>query len=98
MHQNYKKFKHDIHYLLPSVYPIPKGKLIAYFIFGVSSKNFDCDNAIKQSQDCIANKYDFNDKRIYRIIADKVDVKKGSEFISFAISSLGSEIIYSLDL
>ena len=67
---------------------IPKGKLQVKYVFGVSSKNADGDNLIKCAQDALAEKYDFNDKLIYKWEVEKVDVKKGKEFISFEISPL----------
>ena len=55
------------------------------FIFRVSSKSSDLDNLLKATIDTIAEFYVFNDKKIYRIIAEKKDVKKGEEYISFEI-------------
>jgi Holliday junction resolvase RusA-like endonuclease len=60
-------------------------KLQVNYTFGLSSKNADVDNVVKAFQDAIQEKYDFNDKRFYRIVAEKVDVKKGNEFIEFEI-------------
>lgn len=84
--KEYNQFKQDIHYLLPSEYLVPDGKLAVRYVFGVSSKLFDFDNAIKQFQDCLCTKYDFNDRRIYRAVIEKIDMPKGQEFISFSIS------------
>lgn len=52
---------------------------------GVSSKNADLDNTIKQLQDIVTKFFKINDKRIYKIEAEKFDVKKGQEFIDFDI-------------
>lgn len=70
--------------LLPRI-KIPEGKLSVDYVFGVSSKMNDIDNQIKFVQDALSEKYLFNDRVIYRISAEKVDVKKGAEFISFDI-------------
>lgn len=62
-----------------------KGKLELHIRFGVSSKQSDGDNLIKCFQDCLADKYGFNDKMIYRWAVDKVDVPKGNEYIEFEL-------------
>lgn len=82
--QDYKRM---VAYLAPSIV-IPDGKLKVKYIFGVSTKNSDGDNLIKCCQDALAEKYRFNDKKIYKWEVEKVDVKKGFEFISFDISAL----------
>lgn len=82
-------FKKMVHYLAPRL-SIPEGKLQVKYIFGVSTKNSDVDNCIKTCQDALAEKYQFNDKQIYKIEVEKVDVKKGFEFISFEIANLTS--------
>ncbi len=77
-------FKEAVFYLAPKI-KIPEGKLKVKYLFGVSTKNSDIDNCIKTFQDALAEKYGFNDKQIYKIEVEKVDVKKGEEFISFEI-------------
>lgn len=79
-----KSFKNEVFYLLPKI-DIPKGKLKVEYVFGVSSKNADGDNLIKCFQDAIADCYRFNDKVIYKWEVEKVDVKKGDEFIYFDV-------------
>lgn len=64
---------------------IPEGKLAVRYVFGVSSKNSDGDNLIKCLQDALAERYGFNDKLIYKWNVEKVDVKKGEEYIEFDI-------------
>jgi len=64
---------------------IPKGKLSVRYEFGVSSKGSDGDNLIKCFQDSLARRYKFNDNRIYQWEVEKVDVKKGEEYIGFEI-------------
>lgn len=82
---DYKQYEKDLNYLLPKSIEIPEGKIWVHYIFGLSSKGSDYDNCIKQFQDIISKKYGFNDNRIYRAMIDKVDVKKGEEFIKFYI-------------
>lgn len=79
-----KKYKQDIALLSPRL-NIPAGDLEIRYLFGVSSKQSDTDNLVKCAQDALAEKYKFNDRMVYKITAEKEDVKKGSEFISFEI-------------
>jgi Holliday junction resolvase RusA-like endonuclease len=72
--------------LLSPILSVPEGKLKVKYVFGVSSKNSDGDNLIKCLQDALAEKYGFNDKMIYKWEVEKVDVKKGEEFIEFEIT------------
>ena len=83
----YMRYERDLSLLLPSLV-VPSGKLEVFYRFGLSSKNSDYDNCVKQFQDVISKKYDFNDNRIYRAVIEKVDVKKGEEFIVFDIKKL----------
>ena len=82
--EDYKRYEADLGFLLPHI-DIPEGKLEIHYIFGVSSKAFDYDNGIKQFQDVISKKYGFNDNRIYMATIEKIDVKKGEEYIEFEI-------------
>jgi len=83
----YKQYEHDLFFLLPKI-KVPKGKIKVYYEFGLSSKNADGDNCIKQFQDIIASKYQFNDKQIYKWEVVKVDVKKGEEYIKFNLQAI----------
>jgi Holliday junction resolvase RusA-like endonuclease len=80
-------FKESVTYLLPQI-EIPDGKLAVKYIFGTSSKNSDGDNLIKCFQDALAKKYGFNDKMIYKWEVEKIDCKKGEEFIEFEINQI----------
>jgi Holliday junction resolvase RusA-like endonuclease len=82
-----KAYKEAIGYLAPKM-SLPEGKLQATYRFGVSSKCSDLDNCIKVSQDALAEKYGFNDNRIYKMVVEKVDVKKGEEFVEFEFKEL----------
>lgn len=81
-----ENYKTSLSYLLPKL-KIKNGKLSVKYIFGVSSKGADGDNLIKCFQDTIAEKYRFNDNKIYKWDVEKIDVKKGQEYIEFEISS-----------
>lgn len=81
----YKAYERAMFYLLPS-FKVPKGKLSLMITFGLSNKNSDIDNPLKPFLDCLQKRYDFNDKQIYELIVDKLDVKKGEEFIYFDIT------------
>ena len=83
----YKVYEFQTLRILPPL-DIPNGKLEIKYTVGVSSKNADIDNPIKPFQDILQKKYGFNDRNIYRISIEKVDTKKGEEFIAFEISSL----------
>jgi hypothetical protein len=82
------EFNAKMYRLLPDNIQIPDAPYFVHFIFGFSSKNSDWDNAIKSCQDCIANKYKFNDRLIRRGLVDIEIVPKGKEFISFKIETL----------
>jgi len=84
---DYKAYERDLSLLLPKI-DVPEGRLQVKYIFGLWNKKADYDNCIKQFQDIISKKYDFNDNRIYRAVIEKVDVKKGEEYIEFEIKSL----------
>tara|TARA_R110000850_G_scaffold269167_3_gene401036 strand:- start:3855 stop:4184 length:330 start_codon:yes stop_codon:yes gene_type:complete len=78
----YKQYEKDMMSLLPKT-KMPEGKFNLYIQFGLSSKNADVDNPVKCFVDCLQKKYGFNDRNIYGMVIEKVDVKKGDEFICF---------------
>jgi len=81
-------YKQEIWLLAPKLL-VPEGcRLEVEYEFGVSQKNIDLDNQIKIFQDSLAEAYEFNDNRIYKIVARKVDVPKGKEYIAFNIKKL----------
>lgn len=69
---------------------VERGKLSLFLRFGLSSKNADVDNPVKPFVDCLQKKYVFNDRQIYRLTVEKVDVAKGQEFIEFEILPIDS--------
>lgn len=86
----YKRYERDVIMILPSI-SIPKEKLSVSLRFGLSNKRADIDNPVKCFVDCLQKKYGFDDKDIYRMTLEKVDVKKGEEFIEFSIASFTEE-------
>jgi len=83
-------YKQAIGLLAPKIPQISlsTGKLEARYRFGMSSKGSDVDNCVKCLQDALAETYGFNDNKIYKITVEKVDVKKGAEFIEYEIKAL----------
>ena len=85
----YKQFENIVMLLLPKRLYIPvnhdASEMEIYLNFGVSSKGFDWDNAIKPFVDVLQKKYGFNDNKIYRAVIEKTIVKKGDEFIRFEL-------------
>lgn len=83
----YKAYEQELLLKLKPV-DVPEGKLKLIATFGLSSKLSDWDNPVKPFQDCLQKKYGFDDRRIYKAIIEKVDVKKGEEFIEFEIRGI----------
>jgi len=84
-----KVYKQSLNLLLPKL-KVSTGKLSVEYEFGLSSKGADGDNLIKAFQDCIAEKYGFNDNRIYEWKVSKKDVKKGDEYVAFSIKEFST--------
>ena len=83
----YDKYIRDVMYLL-SPLKVSNDKLELEITFGLSNRAADIDNPLKCFIDVLQKKYDFDDKMIYRLIVNKVIVKKGAEFIEFDIKEL----------
>src|SRR3990167_10343001 len=77
---DYKAYEREMILLLPKK-KIPQGRLFLRLTVGVSSKNSDIDNPVKPILDILQKKYLFNDKKIYLMEVEKVDVEKEEEFI-----------------
>jgi Holliday junction resolvase RusA-like endonuclease len=73
--------------ILPKI-EVENTKLFLYVEFGFSSKASDIDNALKTFIDCLVKKYKVDDRNIYRLIVEKVIVKKGNEYIKFNFEKL----------
>ena len=84
----YKSYEQELSYLLPKKLEIPNGKLELKITFGFSNKASDIDNPVKPLLDILQKTYGFNDKKIYKLEVEKVDVKKGEEYIEFKIDQL----------
>ena len=83
-------YKQAIGLLAPKLPQIQSStaRLEVHYRFGMSSKASDVDNCVKCLQDALADKYGFNDREIYKMVVEKVDCKKGEEFIEFNIKKL----------
>ena len=74
--------------LLPNDFILPEPPYQIYLKFAFSSASSDWDNCVKQAQDIIAEKYNFNDKLIRRGVVETVIVKKGFEYFEFELKTL----------
>lgn len=80
----YTDYENSVFLLLPKI-EVPKGKLELTLRFGFSNKLSDIDNPVKPVLDILQKAYGFNDNRIYRLTVEKIDVKKGKEYIEFSL-------------
>jgi Holliday junction resolvase RusA-like endonuclease len=84
---DYRKYEQIVASCIEDKEPLwDRGRLTVSFTFGFSNNSADVDNPIKPLQDILQSVYKFNDKRIFRLIVDKVLVKKGTEFLSYSIT------------
>ena len=81
----YDDYERTLMLLLPPLKIDQKVKLELDIRVGLSSKLADIDNICKPLIDILQKAYNFNDRNIYRLMAEKEIVKKGSEFIQFEI-------------
>ena len=82
----YNAYEAEMNYLLPKGLKVPeKAKIVLKL--GFSNKRCDIDNPVKIILDILQKAYNFNDKQVYKLEVEKVDVAKGKEFISFDILS-----------
>ena len=81
----YKSYERQLLLILPNI-DVPEGDLAILLEFGFSSAGSDWDNPIKPFVDVLQKKYGFNDSRITIAAVNKVKVKKGSEYIRWALS------------
>lgn len=82
-----KQFKEQCHrqlLLLSEPVLVPRGPLELHFVFGLH-RDMDVSNCVKLVEDCIADFYGFNDKRVQGCSLRKVKVARGEEFISFSL-------------
>lgn len=87
--QETQQFKDAMFYLLPQTLDVDFISPMQITLeFGVSSHNADGDNCIKMAQDSIADKYNFNDKLIFKWVVEKIKVPKGQEYIAFDLKNI----------
>lgn len=87
----YKRFTRDVMMILPSM-KLPPAPYFLLLEFGVSSKSADWDNPIKPFQDILQQKYGFNDKEVMGAYVRKKIVGKGSEYISWHLSTFDEKL------
>ena len=61
------------------------GDLEIFFVWGLSNMGMDYDNPVKTACDVISTHLGINDRRFVGGYQRKVKVKRGNEFIQFAI-------------
>lgn len=83
--KEYDDYDKELMFTLPKLTISPNRKLSLYIKFGFSNKGSDIDNCVKVFLDCLQKKYGFNDNKIYKLLLEKEDVKKGEEFIEWEI-------------
>jgi len=83
----YNEYKADMDSILPEIF-IPDPPYQIEYTVAYSNVQSDIDNFLKQAQDCIAKKYKFNDRLIYKLIITKVIVPVGKEYIEFNITTI----------
>jgi Holliday junction resolvase RusA-like endonuclease len=83
----YKEYEKEVLLKLhPHTFTVT-GPIELNLFVGVSNAASDADNVVKPFVDILQKKYGFNDKFIYRLVVEKVIVKKGAEFIEFFIKN-----------
>ncbi len=85
--KNYQNYEKEVLLKLHPFTLVIKEPVELIIIVGFSNAASDADNAVKPFLDILQKKYDFNDKYIYRLVVEKVIVKKGEEFIEFFIKN-----------
>lgn len=83
--REYDAYEREMFLLLPKL-NVPEGKLQLTLVAGFSNKASDLDNVVKPFVDILQKKYSFDDKRIYRMILEKRDTKKGEDYLDFSLS------------
>jgi hypothetical protein len=86
----YKAYEKEMLYRLPKI-KIPEPPYKVYYEFGFSSAASDLDNPVKPLQDILQKKYKFDDKNIHQMLAERVKVKKGEEYLIFEIEHYDKE-------
>lgn len=84
----YNTFIRAVSLLLPNNITAPEGYFYVIYEFGFSNILSDFDGGIKNFQDVLQKKYNFDDKMIAGGYIQKVKVKKGDEYIRFKFFAL----------
>ena len=82
--KDYNIYIKELSFMLPDI-ELPEQPYELIISFGMSSAASDIDNPLKPFIDILAKKYEFNDKKISKLIVTKEKVKKGEEFICFEL-------------
>lgn len=83
----YKTFKRSCAFLLPNRVDVPKESFYIVYEFGFSNVLSDYDGGLKNFQDVLQEKYNFDDRMILGAFLQKKKVNKGDEYIKFKIFS-----------
>ena len=81
----YKSFKRSCAFLLPNRVYIPIESFYIIYEFGFSNTLSDYDGGLKNFQDVLQEKYNFDDRMILGAFVQKKKVNKGQEYIKFKI-------------
>ena len=79
----YKSFLRECAFLLPNNIQVPEGQFYVIYEFGFSNVLSDYDGGLKNFQDILQNKYNFDDRDIIGSYIQKKKVDKGNEYIKF---------------
>ena len=83
--KEYERYEKDVMALLVAI-KLPHPPYCVHYEFGFSNSMADIDNPVKPVQDILQKRYGFNDRDIYEMVVVKEIVKKGDEYIRFAIT------------
>lgn len=90
----YKRYREELDLLIrASGYRLNKDwdELMVYYEFGLSNMRQDLDNCLKGVNDALQETLGFDDHRIKMIMARKVKVRKGEEFIRVRIENCNNQ-------
>lgn len=79
----YKSFLRECALLLPNNIKAPEGQFYVIYEFGFSNSLSDYDGGLKNFQDILQQKYNFDDRQILGAYIQKKKVDKGNEYIKF---------------
>lgn len=89
--KKYKEYEKLLLQALPRTRIPREGKLFIRYEWGFSSSASDIDNPIKPLQDILQKRYNFDDKRVWKLEVIKKKVKKGEEYMKIDIRKLKNE-------